>query len=112
MRSIKTVYKHINVASFQDTRLSPGAMGVMAFLLAKSDTWKAHIYNISNEFKKDGLRGGGMSAIRTYVKELYDLGYLILRPERNENGTFCGKYYEIVRKSPNAQYTVHTQKAR
>ena len=82
-------FKKIKVDAAQDVRLSYKARGVLFYLLSNKDGWRGQIYNLNSYSKKDGV-----TAIRSAMKELSNLGYVRL-VKNAEGGVFQGSYYEI-----------------
>jgi len=71
----------------EDMRLSFEARGVLCYLLAKPDDWRINAADIQ--------RQGGFGRDKCYriIKELRDVGYLVLRFLRDEKGRTCGQEY-------------------
>lgn len=63
----------------------------MFYLLSNSSDWKGHVYDIQKASGSDGI-----GAIKSAMKELVDLGYVVLRNyPKQADGRFNGKYYEV-----------------
>ncbi|MDJ0386133.1 hypothetical protein [Streptomyces sp. G-G2] len=69
-------------ATLEDSRLSFRARGILAYLLAKPDSWRVAADRISNAGKE------GVEAVRTALRELRDAGYYRVVTERLADGTF------------------------
>jgi hypothetical protein len=84
-------YKALNTMVARDKRLSFKARGIMFYLLSNSSDWKGHVYDIQKASGSDGI-----GAIKSAMKELVDLGYVVLRNyPKQADGRFNGKYYEV-----------------
>ncbi|MCY0939256.1 hypothetical protein [Streptomyces sp. H34-S4] len=81
-RHLSTGYTVLPTATLEDARLSFRARGILAYLLAKPDTWKVAADRISKAGKE------GVEAVRTALRELRDAGYYRVVTERREDGTF------------------------
>ncbi|MFE2527454.1 hypothetical protein ACFXEL_24785 [Streptomyces sp. NPDC059382] len=81
-RHLSTGYTVLPTATLEDAHLSFRARGILAYLLAKPDTWKVAADRISKAGKE------GVEAVRTALRELRDAGYYRVVTERREDGTF------------------------
>ncbi|MFH8635539.1 hypothetical protein [Streptomyces goshikiensis] len=81
-RHLSTGYTVLPTATLEDARLSFRARGILAYLLAKPDTWKVAADRISKAGRE------GVEAVRTALRELRDAGYYRVVTERREDGTF------------------------
>lgn len=81
-RHLSTGYTVLPTATLEDARLSFRARGILAYLLAKPDSWKVAADRISKAGKE------GIEAVRTALRELRDAGYYRVVTERLADGTF------------------------
>jgi hypothetical protein len=75
-------YAQINRRVLEDDRLSWGARGVMAYLLAKPDNWEVR----PGDLQRNG--GCGRDAIRSILTELENYGYLWRHKVNGGGGKF------------------------
>ncbi|MGW0731701.1 hypothetical protein [Streptomyces sp. NPDC002851] len=80
-RHLSTGYTVLPTATLEDARLSFRARGILAYLLAKPDSWKVRAETIANAGKE------GVEAVRTALRELKDAGYYRVVTERLVDGT-------------------------
>ena len=83
-------YKAINRSAAEDKNLSLKAKGLMFYFLSKPDGWKGQKYDVLKN------TSDGDASVRTAIKELQAGGYIKTITVRENDGTFKGKYYEIV----------------
>jgi len=81
-------YRAINVTPAKNIELSPGAKGIMYYLLTQKNTWKGQVYDMVNNMN------ASEKVIKKYVKELVNAGYLT-RIHVMKDGLFKGSYYEV-----------------
>lgn len=82
-------YTVVNNYAINDKRLSLKAMGLLVKMLSLPDYW---------DFSEAGLVAivkDGQSAVRSGLKELESLGYLLRRRVKDENGRFTDCEWEI-----------------
>lgn len=79
-RHLSTGFTVLPTATLEDSRLSFRARGILAYLIAKPDSWKVRTESITQAGKE------GRDAVRDAVKELKALGYYRVATERNDNG--------------------------
>lgn len=92
-----TIVKRSRVENFaivpnsvtEDTRLSFEARGVLCYLLAKPDTWQIRVSDIQKQ--------GGFGRDKAYriLKELRDVGYLVLEVNRNDKARITSQTYIV-----------------
>lgn len=70
----------VDSATVEDDRLSFRALGLLAFLLSKPDSWEVSSEQLGRE------RREGRDAIRAAMRELQAAGYLSRKTERDSNG--------------------------
>ncbi|MER7512225.1 hypothetical protein ABTX82_28280 [Streptomyces lavendulae] len=80
-RHLSSGYTVLPTATLEDARLSFRARGILAYLLAKPDTWKVAADRIAKAGKE------GVEAVRTALRELKDAGYYRVVTERMSDGT-------------------------
>ncbi|MFE5717653.1 hypothetical protein [Streptomyces erythrochromogenes] len=80
-RHLSSGYTVLPTATLEDARLSFRARGILAYLLAKPDTWKVAADRIAKAGKE------GVEAVRTALRELKDAGYYRVVTERMADGT-------------------------
>jgi hypothetical protein len=78
-------YVQIDKTPLLDTRLSWKARGILAYLLTKSDDWEIIITNLINASEPDGRE-----SLRSGLKELENLGYVVCARQQDERGRFAG----------------------
>lgn len=71
-------------AVLNDDRLSFRARGVLIWLLSKPDDWRTRSDSIAAQSPKEGR-----DAIRSALRELAELGYLVREKFQNELGQWC-----------------------
>ncbi len=69
-----------------DDRLSFKARGLLAYILSKPDHWKTNSGHLAS------VGPDGLTAVRTGLRELQDLGYATLLRHRNPDGTFASEW--------------------
>ncbi|MCX4666425.1 hypothetical protein OG453_07050 [Streptomyces sp. NBC_01381] len=79
-RHLTTGFTVLPTATLEDSRLSFRARGILAYLIAKPDSWKVRTESIAQA----GVEG--RDAVREAVKELKTLGYYRVENERNNSG--------------------------
>lgn len=84
----------IDKTGLEDERLSFKARGILAFLLGKPDDWYTSMKHLERSSEKDGRE-----SVRSGVKELMDIGYMIRVPNRTPDGHFKG-HVTIVFETP------------
>jgi len=70
----------LNRCAVEDTRLSFKAVGILTYLLSKPDNWKVREEDLAQRHTD------GTTAVRSGLKELKDLGYLVSVPLRDTDG--------------------------
>ncbi|MFG2143694.1 hypothetical protein ACGFRG_05775 [Streptomyces sp. NPDC048696] len=80
-RHLSTGYTVLPTAALEDNRLSFRSRGILAYLLAKPDTWRVRAETIAKAGKE------GVEAVRTALRELKDAGYYRVVNERQSDGT-------------------------
>jgi len=88
----------IDSETISDSRLSFRARGVLAYLLSKPDNWTVSVAELRN------ASHDGITAIRSALKELRDLGYAELRSVRGADGKLGGKEWVVI-ESPDHRNT-------
>ncbi|OWY63799.1 hypothetical protein B7486_50950 [cyanobacterium TDX16] len=78
-------YAQIDKTPLLDTRLSWKARGILAYLLTKPDDWEIIVANLINASEPDGRE-----SLRSGLKELENLGYIIRARRQDERGRFAG----------------------
>jgi hypothetical protein len=73
--------------------ISLKAKGLYAYFQSKPDNWSFSKKNIASQLQE------GISAVKTAIKELKEIGYLETVPRKNKDGTFSGHDY-ILHDSP------------
>ncbi|MGB8946921.1 MAG: hypothetical protein WCD21_42805 [Streptomyces sp.] len=79
-RHLSTGFTVLPTATLEDSRLSFRARGILAYLIAKPDSWKVRTESIAQAGRE------GRDAVRDAVKELKSLGYYRVNNERLDNG--------------------------
>lgn len=80
-------YVMINKQFLYDKRLSWKAKGILTYLLSMPDDWQIYETELVKH-SKDGL-----TSLKSGIKELIELGYIIREQIRNEKGQFKGYEY-------------------
>ncbi|MEV0370640.1 hypothetical protein AB0I10_12540 [Streptomyces sp. NPDC050636] len=80
-RHLSTGFTVMPTASVEDSRLSFRARGILAYLIAKPDSWTVRTESIAKAGKE------GRDAVREAVKELKTFGYYRVVNERHADGT-------------------------
>ena len=80
-------YVMINKQFLNDERLSWKAKGILTYLLSMPDDWQIY----ENELVKHSK--DGITSLKSGIKELIELGYIIRKQLRNEKGQFKGYEY-------------------
>lgn len=88
-------YKAMRRATFEDSRLSWEARGVLAYILVKPDNWKINVANLVNQAP------GGRDRVYRIINELIDCGY-VQRTEVRISGKIAGYDY-IVFEEPHTE---------
>lgn len=86
-------YLQVDKTAINDLDLSPQALGVLVYILAKPNDWKAHKREIIKRFsqsKQCKTTANGMDSI---FIELRKAGYIQIVPLRNEKGHVTGSEY-------------------
>ena len=96
---IKTIYRiskdpanpyvMLDKRPLNDAALSWKAKGIWAYLMSKPDDWMVIIEDIIKH-STDGVR-----AVRSGIKELEDAGYIVSVQERDEDGRFDKKIWNV-----------------
>ncbi|MEU3050836.1 hypothetical protein ABZ705_30780 [Streptomyces sp. NPDC006984] len=79
-RHLSTGFTVLPTATLEDSRLSFRARGILAYLVAKPDSWTVRTESIARAGRE------GRDAVREAVKELKALGYYRVITERHPNG--------------------------
>ncbi|MGF0173145.1 hypothetical protein ACQF36_22380 [Streptomyces sp. Marseille-Q5077] len=80
-RHLSTGFTVLPTATLEDSRLSFRARGILAFLIAKPDSWRVRAESIAAAGKE------GVEAVKTALRELKDHGYYRVVTERLKDGT-------------------------
>lgn len=80
-RHLSTGFTVLPTATLEDARLSFRARGILAFLVAKPDSWRVRAESIAAAGKE------GVEAVKTALRELKDHGYYRVVTERLKDGT-------------------------
>ncbi|MFJ4010291.1 hypothetical protein [Streptomyces sp. NPDC090026] len=99
-RHLSTGFTVLPTATLEDSRLSFRARGILAYLVAKPDSWKVRTESIARAGKE------GRDAVRGAVKELKALGYYRVITERQPNGqlTKVTEVYDTAQEWAAAEY--------
>lgn len=89
-KGFTTVYRDVA----QDERLSLKARGLFLLMQSLPDDWN---YTVAGLAKKAGV---GKDQIRSGLKELLDVGYLVKEQTHNEAGKFAGNVYILQEEAP------------
>lgn len=89
-KGFTTVYRDVA----QDERLSLKARGLFLLMQSLPDDWN---YTVAGLAKK---AGAGKDQIRSGLKELLDVGYLVKEQTHNEAGKFAGNVYILQEEAP------------
>jgi hypothetical protein len=90
-------YKIISTATLSDARMSWKARGLLCYLLGRPDDWSVSVEQLANHGPD------GVSATRSAIAELVELGYMVRQDVRNPDGTMARRDY-IVREHPQCDY--------
>jgi DnaD/phage-associated family protein len=82
-------YVMLNKQFIYDRRLSFKAKGILAYILSRPDHWQIYEIEIIKHSRD------GRDSVRTGIKELINLGYVIRQEKRDEKGRFEGYEYEV-----------------
>ncbi|MFI6469813.1 hypothetical protein ACIBL5_06045 [Streptomyces sp. NPDC050516] len=82
-RRLSTGFTVMPTAALEDSRLSFRARGILAFLIAKPDSWRVRAESIAAAGKE------GREAVRTALRELRDAGYYRVVTGRLDDGTLA-----------------------
>jgi hypothetical protein len=86
----KPVFRHIDINSASDKRLSGLARSIMFYALSKPKEWKLQIFDLEKSFPQDSSY-----AITKAIKELAILDYIRLKRFPRKGKEFQGSYYAI-----------------
>lgn len=89
-KGFTTVYRDVA----QDERLSLKARGLFLLMQSLPDDWN---YTVAGLAKKAGV---GKDQIRSGLKELLDVGYLVKEQTHDEGGKFAGNVYILQEEAP------------
>lgn len=89
-KGFTTVYRDVA----QDERLSLKARGLFLLMQSLPDDWN---YTVAGLAKK---AGAGKDQIRSGLKELLDVGYLVKEQTHDEGGKFAGNVYILQEEAP------------
>lgn len=89
-KGFTTVYRSVA----QDTRLSLKARGLFLLLQSLPDDWKLTISGMAT------LAGTGKDQIRSGLKELLQVGYLVMEQSHDEAGKFAGNIFILQEEAP------------
>ena len=84
-------------STINDSRISFGARGLLAYLLSKPKDWEVQTADLVN------ASPAGISAVTTMVNELIEHGYLVKVRTRNSAGVYTGQITEVY-DEPQANY--------
>lgn len=97
MGNVRTIkeerFAQIANEPLNDKRLSFKARGILAYLMSKPNDWQCNMVDIERHSETEGKQ-----SIRNAFKELAKFGYVRLVSQRQENGHFVGKFYEVFEK--------------
>jgi len=83
-------YQMVSKTLLDDERLSPGALGVMAYLIGRPKNWEVQVSHLARRFQLSE------DSIGNILKELKKYGYARLVSIRHKGETkFCGKRWEV-----------------
>lgn len=89
-KGFTTVYRSVA----QDKRLSLKARGLFLLLQSLPENWNYTIAGLAS------VAGTGKDQIRSGLKELLDVGYLVKEQTHNEAGKFAGNVYILQEEAP------------
>lgn len=82
-------YVMMNKEFLSDDRLSYKGKGILSYLLSKPDNWKVYENDLVNQSK------GGITSVRSGLKELEELDYIHRTQMRTKEGKFDGYNYDV-----------------
>jgi len=83
-------YVQIDKRAIQDKRLSWKAKGILSYLLSLPDDWRIYIIELEKHAPD------GEAALRSGLKELENIGYLIRKQPRTKDGTYGNVNYTVI----------------
>ena len=79
-------YQLVSKTLLDDGRLSPGALGVMSYLIGRPKNWEVKVSQLARRFQLSE------DSIGNILKELKRYGYArLVSIRRPDKATFCGK---------------------
>lgn len=78
----------------EDRALSWGARGLLVFLLGKPDNWNVSIANLIDQ-TADCRLNSGRDAVRAFLREISEAGYMTKKPCHGSDGKFSGYDYLV-----------------
>lgn len=87
-------YVMLNRQALQDPLMSWEAKGLWAFLLSMKDDWQVCISHLVKVYQGP-KRGGKRDRIYAMLKELEDLGYVVVTQKKSQNGRFGNIDYTV-----------------
>jgi hypothetical protein len=86
----------------EDSRLSWAARGLLIYLLGKPDNWKVSVTHLVNE-TAEANTPAGRDAVYSLLKQLKEVGYIIMHRQALGDGKFGPVKYEV-RELPRPDY--------
>lgn len=90
-------YTTMDNTFLKDVRLSWKAKGVFAYILSLPENWKIHVEELMHHAQD------GETALRSAIKELTDLGYIVKKQSRRDAGKFGDSVYIIIENPTNVE---------
>lgn len=87
-------YTHVSNQIIRDSRLSWKARGIFAYMWSQADNWNFYV----NELAKHST--DGEATLKSGLKELEQLGYLIRKHSQNKKGVFDGMEWVLTDRDP------------
>lgn len=87
-------FAQIDKRPINEKRLSWKARGILCYLLSKPDDWQVNVWDLIKQSEKDGE-----AAVRSALKEMRQLGYMVLKSKKNKVGKI-EKWEYIIYENP------------
>ncbi|MBB76599.1 MAG: hypothetical protein CMJ75_19000 [Planctomycetaceae bacterium] len=96
----ETGYYLLDKRVSEDWRLSWPARAMLIFLLGKPDNWTVSVKHLMKQTEHSTGKATARDGVRTILKELQTVGYLIVDDARQDSGKFGGVDYVVLDAPP------------
>lgn len=93
-------------ATIRNRELSWGAKGLLAYLLSHSKDWKIKTSQLYSFYQGECVKGNGQDSVKSFIKELRKLKYIIYKKTRDKNGRWVHHYILFKKPCTDEQFKI------